>query len=217
MREMENNNQQVPPVANQPPVKTPNNLSFAKILVYGFVISSIGILIAVGGYLFGTNKTKTTTQITAQPTVTQSSPTPDETSGWQTYTNKEYGFEVKYPPDFKEQDAKSDTGLLTITKTDRGSSYYFGISVIKNYKINQIVPKTREVKEINIGNHLSYKYFYIEGLGMSEVALVQIGRDALNISFDLIGNGQNFATTNDRKIYLQDFFSQILSTFQFSP
>lgn len=138
------------------------------------------------------------------------------TSNWQIYRNEKYGFEVKYPLDFKEQKAESDMTLLAIMKTDRGSSHYFTISVIKNYRVEQILSTIEEVKEINIGGHLGYKYFYIEGAGMSEVALFQVGKDALNISFDLIGNGQNFATANDRKIYIQNFFDQILSTFKFT-
>ena len=39
--------------------------------------------------------------------------------------------------------------------------------------------------------------------------------DALSISFDYIGDGQKFATAEDQKDYVQDFFSQILSTFRF--
>lgn len=138
-----------------------------------------------------------------------------DTADWQTYRNEEYGFEVKYPKDFTEQKAESDTTLLTIMKTDRGSSYYFGISVIKNYKINQIVSKVVEVKEINIGNHLGYEYFYIEGAGMSEVVLIQLGQNALSIALDGIGTNPDFATDNDRKIYVQNFFNQIFSTFKF--
>lgn len=67
---MENVDQQVPPVVNQPPIKTSNNLNFAKTLAYGFVIVSIGISIAVGGYLLGVNKYKprSIAQVSATPT-----------------------------------------------------------------------------------------------------------------------------------------------------
>jgi hypothetical protein len=51
---MDNANQQVPPISDQHKNKTSNsNLSFLKIISYGFVIISVGILIAVGGYWFG--------------------------------------------------------------------------------------------------------------------------------------------------------------------
>ena len=137
-----------------------------------------------------------------------------DTSDWKTYRNKEYGFELKYPLDFKEQKAESDTILLT-TKIDKVSSNYFTVSIRKNYKINQILSSVKDVEEINIGDYLGYKYFYIEGVGMSEVVLIQTGQDALSISFDLIGGEKNFATADDKKTYIQDYFNQILSTFKF--
>lgn len=48
---MDKEEQEVPSVTNQSEVKISNNLSFAKALAYGFVISSVGILIAVIGFL----------------------------------------------------------------------------------------------------------------------------------------------------------------------
>lgn len=59
MRGMNKANQQVPPVPNEPSVKASKNLNFAKALAYGFVVVSVGISIAVGGYLL-LNKEKTT-------------------------------------------------------------------------------------------------------------------------------------------------------------
>jgi hypothetical protein len=132
------------------------------------------------------------------------------TAGWKTYSSEEHGFEIKYPLDFTEQQAEFDG--ISLIKTDSGSSYYLRIGVDKNYKIPSGVA---EVKEINIGGHPGYKYFYTEGAGMSGVASIQMGQGALNISFDHIGGGQKFATVNDREAYVQNFFDQILSTVKF--
>ncbi len=140
-------------------------------------------------------------------------PSPDEIVDWQIYRNEEYGFEVKYPLDYTEQKVEFDTNLLNIMKEDYSSSYYFQIDVRKNYNINQITSTIEEAKEINIEGHLGYEYFYIEGAGVSEVVLIQIGQDALNISFDYIC-GQNCATVDHRKSYVRDILNQILSTFR---
>ncbi len=138
----------------------------------------------------------------------------DETANWETYKNEEYGFEIKYPPDFIEQKTESANVLLNITKEDRGS-LYITIRVIKNYDINDILSSVGEVKEINVGDHLGYEYFYVEGIGTSRVRSIQLGQNALIIEFDYIGDGQIFVTANDKKVYLQAFSNQILSTFRF--
>lgn len=60
---MENINQQVPPVPNEPSIRAANNLSFFKTLAYGFVIVLIGVSIAIGGYLLGAKQNSPLSQI----------------------------------------------------------------------------------------------------------------------------------------------------------
>jgi len=130
---------------------------------------------------------------------------------WQTYRNEEYGFEIKYPKDFTEQKVESEETLLSITKDD---SYYFGISVRKKYNINQITSSIKEAKEVMVEDHSGYEYFYVEGAGASEVLLIQVGQDALNISLDYIDD-KRFPNAEDKKDYVQSIFNQMLSTFRF--
>lgn len=68
---MEKANQQIPPVSSELPIKASNNLSFTKALAYGFVVVSVGISIAVGGYLLCVNKTnpEPTASVSVSPTL----------------------------------------------------------------------------------------------------------------------------------------------------
>jgi len=133
------------------------------------------------------------------------------TTDWKKYSNKEYGFEIKYPSDFIEQKIESDKILLSIAKEQ---SHYFEIMVIKKYDINQIKSTIKEVKEVSVGGHLGYEYFYVEGAGASEVLLIQAGQDALSISLDYIDD-KTFSKADDKKAYVQNTFNQMISTFKF--
>ncbi len=53
--------------------------------------------------------------VSPTPTPTKTAtPTPDETANWKTYTNNQYGFEVKYPSDW-EQITPNITGQALLT------------------------------------------------------------------------------------------------------
>jgi len=190
-----------------------------SVLTLAILICFSAIIILTGFLLFF----KKPSPVAVQPTVNPKTTTmPDiDIADWKTYKNEEYGFEVKYPKDFEGQepesgDALSDV-LLGAEKTEGGNSYYFTIKIRPNYKVDQITSGVKDAEKITVGDRPGYKYFYTEGIGESGVALIQIGQDELSIIFDLIGDSrQDFATANDRKIYVQNMLDQILSTFKFT-
>ena len=74
-----------------------NNRGIAPLIV---VLIVAGVLVLGGGGYYAVKKYKTPA---IQPVVgqnqTSTQPTQDETVNWKSYTNSQYGFEVKYPPE----------------------------------------------------------------------------------------------------------------------
>ncbi|MFH1170256.1 MAG: hypothetical protein V1704_01720 [Candidatus Vogelbacteria bacterium] len=153
---------------------------------------------------------------TWQPTVAAFQTTSSPETGvdnWKTYQNEQYGFEMKYPNDWIISDHSSGLLVLKSTQERIGDiQSFFAINIKKNYKINSETGAVME--KINIGGRLGYKYFYQEGAGTSEVVLIHLGQDALELSLDYFAsNSSNF---NDRKIAIQRIIDPIISTFKFT-
>lgn len=67
----------------------------------------------------------------------------DETAHWKTYRNEEYGFEVKYPEDYKVKIENDETGLLIVrVENTQGISYY-------------VITITQKTKSPKMSNFLS--------------------------------------------------------------
>lgn len=120
---------------------------------------------------------------------------------WQTYRNEEYGFEVKYPNDYKVKQLDFDKILFNAT----GGNYFFTIYYTDNYVLNRSLG---ENNEIIAGDITGYKYTYREGAGVSGVAVIQAEKGAINISIDYLGGG---LSPSD----IEKFLDQIISTFKF--
>lgn len=86
---------------------------FANIVM----VLAIVILVGVAGYFVFVNKSEPVAQQTPTPTQTQKptlptpTPTPNPTANWKTYTNTEYGLELKYPPTWNVQEKVTGFGF----------------------------------------------------------------------------------------------------------
>lgn len=217
---MDNTNQQVPPVPSQTPDKIANNLSFAKTLAYGFAIASIGVTIAIGGYLLGANKTKP--QPVVQTSVTPFvSPTPDPTASWQTYTNVQYGFQMKYPNDWAVKDnllqkPASVNSNLEISNSSLQENPRFTLFINPAGFGLPIPDKVYELSPIGNGK--------LEILNKQEIAPTKEGMS--NVDGHMIINSKSFNIGSNSYIFIFNFvqkgkdyepiFNQILSTFKFT-
>ena len=133
----------------------------------------------------------------------------NQTADWQTYKNEQYGFEVKYPKDWKADDNMVATtsaiwNLSISPKWREGSMEWPGLS-ISNYddSINNLGRKTT-----------SASLFSLEKARSTGDMIIQISKD----------NKEIYAMC---KLYLSDFYelpeskiidlcNQILSTFKFT-
>lgn len=86
-----------PTIPTTPPQEDPpqQNLHWLRSLSIGLGVLSLGIAIAVGGYIYTTSKNKPAQTSTI---ITSLSPTP--TVNWKTYTDINYHFSFKYPPNW---------------------------------------------------------------------------------------------------------------------
>lgn len=228
---MDNVGQSVPPVENQPPVKTSNNLSFAKALAYGFLIVSIGISIAVGGYLLAVNKTKpqSISKISTTPSLSPV-PTVDPTANWKTYVNTRYRFEVKYPVDTRivKEGAQGLVASINLISSDfRLSSTGVSISIAdsksctvgigtKNINGNTFLVAGESVEDDASGGerHISNTYFIARNNIcyeiQSSIGYTSVEFSAVKPTSQEIQQEQDWIQTQ------KQLNNQILSTFKFT-
>ncbi len=223
---MDNQSQPLTPIANQPPVKASNNLNFFKTLAYGFVIVSIGITIAVGGYLLGSNKTKP--QPVAEISVTPSvSHTSDPTSNWQIYTNSQNNFTFKYPLGWDVVQLDSSLAMPNLivapkANVDALKKVNFQVGGGKNSVITfGPFPNVPNSFVSDATKTVTSKSVIIAGLNATEYTStyrvdlpgVQSGDVVINSAVENAGKKYNIGLVD---VNYKNIYYQILSTFKFT-
>jgi len=172
----------------------------------GFTPILIVLIIAilgVAGY-FSYKIYKSPIQPATQPTTSLvPSATPDITANWKTYTNNQYGFELKYPQGDKVEEIK-DPGIhyFSIPHLDQGTDINFYPSD-SNFKINKSFVDTDILKQENIKfNNLPAKHITVNG------------PNGLQIEYLLVGQNQKYLIIS--YFEADNLSSQILSTFKFT-
>jgi hypothetical protein len=148
----------------------------------------------------------------------------DQTAGWKTYTNAQYGFEIKYPETlylesrdiapalvyFKEVKYKNEeitsrpSITLTLIKTKLTPENWVTKS---GENLIQLEDRKTPITDITIGTITGVKFYSAPATGSTDHSIIRINNDYLvDISLNHSPNGE----------ISSDIYQQMLSTFKFT-
>ena len=214
------------------------------------IVGAVIIILAVVSYLLFFSKTTSQPVASPQPTQTPARETSgftpsqtDETANWETYTNEEYGFEVKYPQNFFALNPLVTVPVDEETKIiykvnfaedkyqDQLGDYpYINIKIIttalspqdwfNKYSTERIFDSSAPKEPVN------YFYYGVEYKGAKKVGGLQgIQFTAKGINFkathtllkgkdNILFDISNISSERD-EVISDNIYNQILSTFRF--
>jgi len=156
----------------------------------------------------------------------------DQTTSWKTYTNSEYGFEFKYPADFKEIDKVKNSNLLyyfRLGKSEKYKDYNIISSLMSPFDPKQLPSISEKIRvykpsEIVFNGIKSYKLEWIsceEGCGSGLEIYIPYAGGAITISVEggkVFRNEQGYVVEDSESANIKStLFDRILSTFKFIP
>lgn len=205
-------NPPTPQVSQQTP---PVNKNFTPKFIWVIVALLVLGGTAYGGLWFWNDKNTEVAAPTFTPRVI------DETAGWQTYRNEEYGFEFRYPEELFDKSINTTMNGFQAQSNAHGihlftglSKYGFlGVSIIeKEFNSNDIqgiYGKIENPAILNIGGKVAYKWSDGDaGCGGSFIQL------ALNQKILQIQHG-SCEEDHEPRLDKSQISNQILSTFKF--
>jgi len=231
-----------PQLPNQPlqqpmaPPPQPASSGIPKILL---VILALFILITItaGAYVLGTKKEQATTAPTPTPLPSEvplsGTKEGDITANWKTYKNTKYNFSFSYPPVFTvketQKNLKTDEGIIdrfnlsfTTNTLVNGDKDWSGFSV-DVHPVNPDTSINDYYKKLEKPGEASFNVKPIEKIGnaqeAAEIQTISSGWNAYKLKNKLytIMNFQNTNVFPNGSDDINKFFSQILSTFKFTP
>lgn len=203
---------------NQPPVKTKVASARKTNWRVSFILLILGILIGAGGLWVYQNyfvdKTATPTDNSDSTTPEEDSSTPDPTADWETYTNTEYGYSIKFPERFTTQLNEADALVREATPTARAlyiyekgeeESYLNRYVDISYYQVKPSYPETDWVtQEVTVNGIKAQKLSPKSPNAKFEVYIIELP--------SIVGVLEIYVSSDNAK---KDEATQILSTFEF--
>ncbi|MBI2028097.1 MAG: hypothetical protein HYT07_00675 [Candidatus Levybacteria bacterium] len=208
-----------------------NNTPSSKIIPIGLGI--LFVLVTIGSYILGTKQNQTVVsnkQSSVVPT-TIPSPTPDETTDWITYENKQYNFSLRYPLEMNLSERDDEVSLAIKGETQRqGQELHDGLFITirgliktSSTSFEDFIKSQGQLALIAEDPGSSVRIeknesFNLNGIQGKRITGSELGSDFIEVF--LLNNQQviqikaNHGGNKDAQ-YLQTF-DQILSTFQFT-
>ena len=198
------------------------------IVVFGILILAGAVF---GAYKFGRRQVQPASQPTPTP-VAVATTTPDETANWETYTNIEYGYSIKYPPNLYYQEWKISNSikhsmsfrLEELRGKDIPQQPEIGITVYldEDLYVGDWLKKHSTNKPFGSIEDPSIHFFGVETVGGTQNGLERMlfsdERYGIKTNHQLIGkNGKIYDLhyTNLLEENLEPTFNLMLSTFKF--
>jgi len=149
-----------------------------------------------------------------------------QTADWKTYTNSQYGFEIKYPSMLSSKDVSSGNDLTAVKLESRGYgvySFYIGNSNAKKI-VDILSPKLSDYSEVKNGkltiNGIDWKTIEElsipqEGIGTAGSLLNEYVKKS-DVTYIFQCNNCNEDMFGEEAKVAKAIFDQILSTFKFT-
>ncbi|MDP3726801.1 MAG: hypothetical protein Q8Q96_00620 [bacterium] len=232
---------QQPPILpqNVNPIPPPQQYSYGKRswLKWGLIIVFVVIISSGATYLILNSQPPKRpppqiVQPTPTPTISQPSPTPDlytegtrsTTANWKIYTNKQYSFQFKYPPDYRIE--REDSDKVIFSSLFQPGDQIIPASLTVSWGATTDVNSLKKCEGFDRGNNLPYsckESLEVKAITVNSIRIIR---------FDIYsGVGDNQAkyeyiaqTQSSPKIEFRQYvygggilknFNQILSTFRF--